>query len=266
MRKENGLIIFECDKDKYGKEIINSTQRNNELVWPSVRSKPHAQYRTNWLNMCNVVSMVMGLEYAGYSLPDGKWKQPEDNLAEFILTNKELLNKWRIQAPAQYDLFIKSLDGHLTEEQVKKHLYFPNELHDYLSLGTNLWMGTTATKFYVNESFKQHLVEELVFDDCPIVISTTFGGMGHIVCCTGVVYNEIDEPSLLVYGNTPPTPAGIIVDDPWGKYNPETNTYDAPSGGNDIFIPWDVVVKRVKPAGSTDVKWMHLFFKGLPAV
>lgn len=242
------------------------SQRNNELVWPSVKAKPKAQYRTNWLNMCNATSMINALCRAGYSLPDGRWKQPEDNLAEFILTNKELLNKWRTQAPAQYDLFIKSLDGQLTEEQVKKHLYFPNELHDYLSLGTNLWIGTTATRFYVDKSFKQNLMDELVFDDCPIVISTTFGGMGHIVCCTGVAYNEVDESSLLVYGNTPPTPAGIIVDDPWGKYNPETNTYDAPSGGNDIFIPWDVVVKRVKPAGSTDTKWMHLFFKGLPAV
>ena len=67
MRKENGLIIFECDKDENGKEILNSSQRNNQLVWPSVKSKPKAQYRTNWSNMCNVTSMVMGLEYAGFT-------------------------------------------------------------------------------------------------------------------------------------------------------------------------------------------------------
>ena len=99
------LIVFTSDEGRG-----HFSQRNNELVWPSVKSKPHAQYRTSWKNMCNVTSMVMGLYYAGYSLPDGKWNQPEDNLAEFILTSKELLNKWKVQAPAQYDLFIKSLD------------------------------------------------------------------------------------------------------------------------------------------------------------
>ena len=41
------------------------------------------------------------------------------------------------------------------------------------------------------------------------------------------------------------------------KYNPKTNKYDAPNGGNDIAIPWDVVVARVKPANSKSVKWAH---------
>ena len=74
------------------------------------------------------------------------------------------------------------------------------------------------------------------------------------------------ENSLLCEELPGPTPEGIYVDDPWGKYNPKTNKYDAPNGGNDIFIPWDVVVKRVKPANSEDVKWMHLFYHGLAAV
>ena len=265
MRKENGLIIFECDKDENGKEILNSSQRNNQLVWPSVKSKPKAQYRTNWSNMCNVTSMVMGLEYAGFTFPDGPYNQPEDNLGLFILTDRVLLDKWKNQAPAQYDLFIKSQDGKLTKDQVDKYLYFPTELHDYLSLGVNRWLGTKATKFTTSFSFKKMLELEMVFENSPIVLSTTFGGFGHIVCCTGVAYK--DETVFSDKEELPgPTPAGIYVDDPWGKYNPATNKYDAPNGGNDIFIPWDVVVKRVKPANSEDVKWMHLFYHGLAAV
>lgn len=265
MRKENGLIIFECDKDENGKEIPNFSQRNNQLVWPSVKAKPKAQYRTNWTNMCNVTAMVMSLSYAGFTLPDGPYSQPEDNLGLFILTDKVLLDKWKNQAPAQYDLFIKSLDGKLTKEQVDRYLYFPTELHDYLSLGVNRWLGTTATKFTTSYSFKKMLELEMVFGNLPIVLSTTFGGFGHIVCCTGVAYKDgtVFSDKEEVPG---PTPAGIYVDDPWGKYNPTTNKYDAPNGGNDIFIPWDVVVKRVKPANSENVKWMHLFYHGLAAV
>lgn len=258
--KNGKLLVFSADEgDGY------YSQRNNELIWPSVKSKPKAQYRTCWKNMCNVTSMVNALCKAGFTFPDGPYNQPEDNLGLFILTNKELLEKWKKQAPAQYDLFIKSQDGKLTEEQVKKYLYFPTELHNYLSLGVNKWLGTTATRFTTSYSFKKMLELEMVFGNSPIVISTTFGGFGHIVCCTGVAYeegttfnNNDDFPG--------PTPKGIYVDDPWGKYNPATNKYDAPNGGNDIFIPWDVVVKRVKPANSDDVKWMHLFYHGLAAV
>ena len=279
MRKENGLVIFECDKDANGKEILNSSQRNNELVWPSEKSKPKAQYRTSWKNMCNVTSMVMGLEYAGYSFPDGKWKQPEDNLAEFILTSKDVLEHWKNKCPAQYDLFVKSLEGKLTAEQVKRDLLFPTEIHTYLSMGVCKWIGTTATYFRTYESFIESLWVNMVEDDLPLVISTTFGGFGHIVCCTGVAYDEKEyeaaksiESALTcpkcgtaVTANFP-TPKGIYVDDPWGKYNPKTNQYDAPNGGNDIFIPWDVVVARVKPCGSTDIKWAHSFRKGIASV
>ena len=60
MLEKNGIVTFECDKDKDGYEIVNSSQRNNELIWPSETAKPKAQYRTSWKNMCNVTSMIMG--------------------------------------------------------------------------------------------------------------------------------------------------------------------------------------------------------------
>ena len=34
--------IYVCDKDKDGYEIVNSSQRNNELIWPSETAKPKA--------------------------------------------------------------------------------------------------------------------------------------------------------------------------------------------------------------------------------
>ena len=48
MTEKNGIVTFECDKDKNGNEILNSTQRNNEIVWPPKDKFPKAQYTTTW--------------------------------------------------------------------------------------------------------------------------------------------------------------------------------------------------------------------------
>jgi hypothetical protein len=107
----------------------------------------------------------------------------------------------------------------------------------------------------------------MVDDNLPMVISTTFGGYGHIVCVTGVQYKKEDYQTIRAAKNINANnldeiinsinPVAIIVDDPWGKYNPKTNKYDAPSGGNDVVVPWNVVVARVKPANSPIIKWAH---------
>ena len=123
--------------------------------------------------------------------------------------------------------------------------------------------GCTLT----NVNFKKALWDNMVDDNLPLVVSTTFGGFGHIVCVTGVQYKKSDYEALRAAKDLKASnvdelvnltdPVAIIVDDPWGKYNPKTNKYDAPNGGNDIVVPWDVVVARVKPAGSTLTKWCH---------
>ena len=271
MTEKNGIVTFECDKDPEGKEIENSTQRNNELVWPSVTNKPNAQYRTSWKNMCNVTSYRMALEYAGYNFPVGRFKQPEDNLGEFILTSKDVMAKYAKECPAMYKSFLRALDGQCSTQELE-NMYFPNELHDYLCYGANLWIGTNAAKFSTSINFKKALWRYMVEDNLPMVISTKFGGFGHIVCVTGVQYNKADYETGKAFRGVNKedwpeiTPISIIIDDPWGKYNPRTNKYDAPNGGNDIIVPWDRVVSTVKPCNSDTVKWAHTFTHGIATV
>lgn len=261
MTEKNGIVTFECDKDSEGNEIGNSSQRNNELVWPSETAKPHAQYRTSWKNMCNVTSYVMFLEYAGYKFPAGKFKQPEDNLGYHILNSKAVMEKYARECPSMYKSFLRSLEGQCSQKELE-NMYFPNELHDYLCFGANEWIGTTAAVFSTKTNFKKILWRNMVLDNLPLVISTNFGGFGHIVCVTGVQYKKEDWMAGKSFegedGELPEiTPVAIIVDDPWGKYNPKTNKYDAPNGGNDIVVPWERVVASVKPYNSETVKWTH---------
>ena len=81
---------------------MNSSQRNNELVFPDPKKYPKAQYTTNWKNMCNVTSYIMFLEYAGAKFPSGKFNQPEDNLdSQYIYKNlvrqlRDIKNKRQI--------------------------------------------------------------------------------------------------------------------------------------------------------------------------
>ena len=270
MTEKNGIVTFESDKDSKGNEICNSSQRNNELVYPSAKKYPKAQYTTSWKNMCNVTSMVMGLEYAGWIFPEGIYKQPEDNLGYFILTDKDVLAYYAKSSKQLYDVWQRCLVGKCTESEVKNSIYPPTELHDTLSYGANKWLNATATKFSTTTNFLEALWNNMVKDNLPIVLSTKFGGFGHIVCCTGVQYKKEDYLAISKdfsqvkardenTGKLLHAPVSIIVDDPWGKYNPTLNRYDAPNGGNDIVIPWSVVVERVKPCGSDNNKWTHQF-------
>lgn len=277
MIEKDGFLIFECDKDEKGREIINYSQKNNGLVFPNPKTYPNAQYVTNWKNTCNVTSYVMALDYAGAKFPTGPYSQDEDNLGYFILTNKDVLDAYKENQPVMYNTWQRSILGKCTKAEIEKvGIYPPNELHDYISLGANLWLGYSASKFSINVNFKKALWENMVRDNLPLVISTTFGGLGHIVCVTGVEYKKDDYVALnsaesIKASNfdellNATNPVGIIVDDPWGKYNPKTNKYDAPNGGNDIFIPWDVVISRVKPAKSTITKWCHTFKHGMATI
>ena len=216
--------------------------------------------------MCNVTSYVMALEYAGWNFPVGQYKQPEDNLGKFILTSKEVIDKYAKECPAMYKSFLRCLEGQCSQKELE-NVYFPNELHDYLCFGANKWIGSTAAKFNTNIDFKKALWKFMVKDNLPMVISTKFGGFGHIVCVTGVQYTEADYNAHKDDTELPSLkPISIIVDDPWGKYNPKTNKYDAPNNGNDIIVPWDRVVTTVKPCDSETVKWAHTFNHGIATV
>ncbi len=271
MTEKNGIVTFECDKDANGNEIGNSSQRNNELVWPSETLKPNAQYRTSWKNMCNVTSYIMGLEYSGFIFPVGKYKQPEDNLALHILTSSKVMKAYETKQPAMYKSFMRSLEGQCSKQELD-NMYFPTELHDYLCMGANEWIGTKAANFSTNVNFLKALWRYMVEDNLPMIISTKFGGFGHIVCVTGVQYKKEDWMKGVEFRKDhieelpEIIPTAIIIDDPWGKYNPKTNKYDAPNCGNDIIVPWDRVVSTVKPEGSSKIKWAHTFSHAVATV
>jgi hypothetical protein len=143
---------------------MNYSQRNNEL-------KPQES--------CNVTSMVMALDYLGYTFPEGYHKQPEDNLRAFM-------------------------------ESIK----LEPTVHNQLSKGVNEWMGKKVTFFSTSVPIDT-LINEIMAGR-PAVLSGTFPGypnlvknpLGHIVCLVGFEwiknnYNEI--------------PSAAIVDDPWGN-------------------------------------------------
>ena len=265
MTEKNGILTFECDKDAQGNELLNSSQRNNEIVWPSPSKFPNAQYRTSWKNTCNCTSYIMALEYAGYIFPVGPYKQPEDNLALSILQSDKIMARYQKEMPAMYKSFLRCKNGQCSAEELK-NVCFPIELHDYLCARANEWIGTTAAKFSTNVNFKKALWRYFVKDNLPMVISTTFGGFGHIVCVTGVQYAKSDfEKGKAIEAETKEnpevTPVAIIVDDPWGDAS-KSKFEKYPEGGgcgNDIIVPWDIVVKKVKPAGSDCAKWAHVF-------
>ena len=141
---------------------LNYSQRNNER---------------DPVNTCNVTSMVMALDYLGYSFPSGQYKQPEDNLHLFMTEKK--LRPW---------------------------------VHAELSLAVDAWLGKQITSFSTGRSISA-IIDQLK-DDRPVVLSGNFPGfpvklekpLGHIVVLVGI---EWDDPVC--------SPKSIIIDDPYGN-------------------------------------------------
>lgn len=273
MTKKNGLVTCKCDLKEDGTEILNSTQRNNEIVWPSKDKFPNSQYTASWKNTCNVTSMVMALEYAGWKFSQGNYKQPEDNLAKYILESKEIDQAYMSGQPAMWKTYHRALSGMCSSQELS-NIYSPIELHAYLSKGTNLWLGSTATQFSTNTNFVKALWRYFVFDNLPIVISTNFGGFGHIVTCVGATWSEADYNKGLEQYKADKTvwpeivPESIIVDDPWGSVDLKKNLYPSGGGGsgNNKVIPWSFVVEHVKPLNSHTCKWTHTFKHGMATI
>ena len=144
---------------------VNYSQRNNER---------------DPLLTCNTTSMVMALCYLGYKFPEGKYKQPEDNL-HYYITEELKLRPW---------------------------------VHAELSMGTNKWMNKNVTDFSVSRPVKD-IIQQLV-DKKPVVLSGDFPGyptkrntpLGHIVCLVGAEWNKT------IFQKYPST---IIIDDPYGN-------------------------------------------------
>lgn len=257
-----------------GDESKYYSQRNNQLVWPDKNKFPNSQIKVDWATMCNVTAMCEALDIAGWKFPVGVHDQAEDNLGQFILDSKKIDDMYSKKLPAMYKSYIRALLGQATQAELKE-VYTPIELHDFLSAGTNLWIGSTATQFSTATNFKKALWLNFVEHNLPIVLSTTFGGFGHIVVCTG--FNIAEEEFQKAYKFRKANKQlpddfkvdSIIVDDPWGNCSKSSfNSYPAGGGGKGcrIDVPWDIVVKKIKPLNSETVKWTHTFKEGVAII
>ncbi len=183
------------------------TQRNNEI-------EPEAS--------CNVTAMVQALSVAGWPLPKGRHKQPEDNLMDFIRHDKTVLKKWRRIDP--------------------QGKYPPNQWHDLLCLGTNLWLdagGIEGAEYIaLLRCFGFEDFKALIDRGGAAVFSGRFktrrGSIGHIVAGVGYYMGREDE--------------GILIDDPYGDYH---SKYSAVTG-NDVAMPKDDFVNLLRPLGKEE--------------
>jgi hypothetical protein len=180
---------------------------------------------------CNTTSMTMGTSYvknlwdlfinSPVFLKYKQLEQPEDRLQQALLD-------WGLDPTNHYDLM----------------------------KGYNKFMGKEIDFFSTAVSFGC-LVDDLISGK-PWVGSGTFPGypnlninkktgkpepLGHIVCVVGLSFED-----------SPYKPINMIVDDPYG------NTMGNWGGsGNNVYIPWDLFVKWMKPVGDPVLFWAHRF-------
>jgi hypothetical protein len=161
--------------------------------------------------------MVSGLVSAGWPLPEGKFKQPEDNLLEFIRSSPAVQKRWDAIDP--------------------KHKIPPNQWHELLCLGTNLWLEhQCGPKIELVWDLTTITVKEIIDNGGTVVVSGRFkdekiGEIGHIVTVVG--YQTSDE-SVITH---------MILDDPWGDYE----TMYKVQRGDDVFMPlsdWYSMIKE----------------------
>ena len=202
-------MIYKVDIDKE-----NYTQRNNEV-------KPHES--------CNVTSIIMALDYMGYEkqFPKGRFRQPEDNLRDFIENDPDCI--------CAYENYIKS-------NSWAKNIPAP-QIHDILSTCTNLWMKMTVTRFRSYMHIPDIINE--IKNGRPVVINGVFQRPGrlpldHFVILVG--YNDKTQE--------------VCYDDPYGK----TYSWDTNQSGNDCWCSWESFIRDIKEPGNSIAKYAHTFY------
>lgn len=244
--------VFNVDENK-----LNYSQRNNQFKW----SYKEAFVKSS--TECNVTSIAMALDYAGYIFPEGDFEQPEDNLAASIMKSQLVEEEYKKRYPALYEAY----------KAGKKDAYTPNEIHKLLEIGTNEWLGRDVDTFYENYPIVD-LRKELVFNVSPVVTSCLAPNgvdangkqkyLNHIVCITGVAYSE-DSYKKALSSNTDiwtMTPDFWFIDDPWGY----TLNYSSGKSGNDVVVSNERFLTLVKPIGNNIAKYAHIFKKPVATV
>lgn len=236
------------------KGFDNYSQRNNEI---------------DSNNVCGPTNFIQGFTYSGWSWDNSMYpelKQPEDKLTKFVRTNKEVLKYYETHYGPMYRNWI-SESTKLAKEQKKEYWqvacidsYPPNEVHDVMSFGANLFIGYTAqdiqdlqrrpvTRFY-NE-FDENEVIWQICKGLPVISSVDpfKRGGGHYITIVGFVADD-DFQKPVNYADR----ANIdfskikeyIIDNTYGKFDFVNKKYIAVSG-NDEHIERSKFKEIIKP-------------------
>ena len=245
------IIKNSSDNKKYYVYNISSGMEN----WSQRKSQyvyKNKDFVSNAYSFCNVHMITMALDYLGYldkynskftNIYPNLTRFP-DKLAKFLFEDKRVLDFYKFIDPTDYNDFISG----------KKNAFGPNEIHQVLSYGTNLFLGLgNVTQFSTNTSWLD-IINDIVYDSLPVGISGKFSGLNHIVLLVGVAYSELGEghkPSLTQI------PDYLIIDDPFGK----TYEYSKGLSGNDIWIPFSNCITDFKSLDNKQYKFAHRFIR-----
>ncbi len=194
----------------------------------------------------------MALDYAGFKFPEGTFDQPEDNLANHIMTSEFVDKEYARRYPAMYKAY----------KNDEKGCYTPNEVHKLLEIGVNEWMGCEVDTF--NDSTPLiDIISDIAEKQSPVVISGAFPQKKadgtittyhHIVCLVGVAFEKEYKPGMM--------PDYFVIDDPWGY----THDYSTGKSGNDVFISKSQFISWLKPVNNEKVKFAHRLAKPVAVV
>lgn len=247
----NGSLIINNSDGK-----ANYSQRNNEFV----HKNPKGEIDVSAATMCNVTALCQAADYNGWRFPAGKYSQPEDNLADFMFSDPRVDEYYAKAMPALYRAW----------KAGEKDSYPPNELHEVLAKGFNLWIGSDADRFAENAKIWDIITEILEGRSC--VVSGVFRlpngkKLNHIVTLVGAIWHfksvsgvsaavkAVSEQKIL--------PAAVIIDDTYGNFR---ENYKPGVTGNDIQLSWQEFVDMMKPAENPAVKYCHFISSGAAAV
>lgn len=219
------------------------SQRDNELCYVN------GDYKVDWSCMCNVTALCESLKIAGYSFPQGDYKQPEDNLANFILHSEKIDNLYLTRYPSLYKQWKV---GNRTS-------YSPLEIHDLLSIGVNYWFNKTVDIFYTNMNINL-ILNQVINNRIPVPTSVKFGSLNHIISITGASWDNLDEEEAKVCNVKPDC---IFYDDPYGKWDFKLNRYTEKDilSGYCNRMSYSQFISSIKPLDSNSVKWAHIICK-----
>lgn len=239
----------------------NYSQRNNQYT-----------HKANSLDvndvtastMCNVTSLCQSGDYNGYIFPKGKYSQPEDNFADFIMNSKEVDDYYRIHCPALYNDYVVGKHSTKNGKTVIEY-YTPNEVHCVLAYAFNQWLGFTADTFKENAPIMD-IVNELI-EGRSCVISGVFNRLHHIVSLVGCEWKFNNAPEDNEYRlienikKNKILPTKFIIDDPYGKWN-APNGYKSGLSGNNAELTRDQFFEMIKPVNNKSIKYCHLLKQG----